>query len=330
MSDIAARSGESGGGAALALDLGASRMRAAVVTADGRLHGRTSRRTPVDEGPDAVVASCIAALEEARSEASSTGDGSVTAVAIAAPGPVDPDAGVIVDPPNMGPEFRDVPLAARVSTALGLPVVLDRDTQVAILAEGALGSARGCRDYVYLTLSTGIGGAVVSDGGLLRGPDGTAGELGHLLVDRNGPLCGCGARGHLEAIASGIAIARRGRDAGFDVDGAEAVAAAADRGDERAIAILADAGEAFALACVAIVDVFDPERIVVGGSLGRGRGERWLLPAREAVAAYAFRQPARRVEIVSATFGDDVGLIGGWQLVASRRPDLLARPASGA
>jgi glucokinase len=317
-----ARLDRGGRPAVLALDLGATRMRAAAVTADGSLHGRTSRLTPVGDGPDAVVAACIAALEEARTGAV-VGGLSPAAVAIAAPGPIDANAGLIVDPPNMGPRFRDIPVADPVAAALGLPTVLDRDTQVAILAEGAHGAARGCRDFIYLTVSTGIGGAIVSDGRLIRGPDGGAGELGHTLVDRNGPLCGCGARGHLEAISSGTAIARSAREAGLGLDSAEAVARAAAAGNTQAAAILADAAGAFALACVALVDVFNPERIVVGGSLGLGQGERWLGPARDAVAEQAFRMQARRVEILAAALGDDVGLVGGWELVATRRPDLL-------
>ena len=108
------------------------------------------------------------------------------------------------------------------------------DVHAAALAEGRFGAARGLTDYVYMTVSTGIGGAVVSGGRLMRGPDGVAGELGHLTIDMNGPLCGCGARGHLEALASGTGIARAARELGLGDLDAAAVAAAEQRGDATA------------------------------------------------------------------------------------------------
>jgi glucokinase len=322
--------------AVLALDLGATQIRAAVVTGDGAVHERRGGSTPIGDGPDAVVGACIRSLESVRaayetSEPAMTGR--LLGIGISAPGPVDPFRGVIVDPPNMGPRFRDIPLAERVGASLGLATVLDRDTQVAAMAEAAHGAARGCSDFLYITVSSGIGGAIVSDGHLLRGPDGAAGELGHILVDRGGPLCGCGARGHLEAIASGVAIAasaravaQRGESpalAGLISDhgpsfGARHVAAAEEAGDPVSAAIMADARDAFAQACVSLVDMFNPERIVVGGSLARGQGDRWLGPAREAVVRDAFRLAGHRVAIVPAELGDDVGLVGGFELVRSR------------
>ena len=182
-------------------------------------------------------------------------------------------------------------------------------------------------------MSTGIGGAIVSGGRLLGGPDGVAGELGHLLVEIDGPPCGCGARGHLEAIASGSGIARaagssiaagsaaglgalaarRGR--GLD---ARDVADAEDAGDADAARIMERARRAFAESCVVLVNVFNPQRIVVGGSVARNQGERWLAPARERVAAIAFSVPRARVEIVPAELGDDVGLVGALPLLRRR------------
>lgn len=319
----------------LALDLGGSQVRAALVGVDGTIHDRTSTRTPVADGPAAVVEACLAQLALVR--AAVTGhdarSGRIIGIGISAPGPVDPYRGVVVDPPNLGPGFRDIRLAERVADALGSPTFLDRDTQVAALGEGSFGAARGCRDFIYLTVSTGIGGAVVSDGRMLRGPDGAAGELGHLLVDRSGPICGCGARGHLEAIASGVAIARAAREvvaAGGSTALAEAartsgpafgareVVAASTAGDPAAMGIVADACDAFAQACVALVDVFNPALIVVGGSLAGGLGETLLGPARRTVAEHAFRMSAQRVRIAPSQLGDDVGLIGAAMLVVDR------------
>ena len=323
-------------GVVLALDLGGTQIRAAAVDHAGAVRHRRSEPTPSAAGPDAVVEACARALAQVAAAVALDEQAalrSVLGIGISAPGPVDPGRGVIIDPPNLGPTFRDVALGERVAAALGTSTFLDRDTQVAAMGEGAFGAARGCRDYLYVTVSTGIGGAVVSDGRLLRGPDGTAGELGHTLVDRSGPLCGCGARGHLEAIASGVGITRAARaaaEAGESADlaesvraigsafGARDVVAAAEAGDAAANRIVDDACDAFAAAAVSLVDVFDPDLIVVGGSLGMGLGGRLLDPARAAVAAVAFRVPARRVRFVPAALGDDVGLVGARVLVEAR------------
>ena len=334
------------GGSVLALDLGGTQIRAAVVVDGGVVVAVHRTRTPVDAGGAAIVAACVEALATVRREdAARAGARPLAGVGISAPGPVDPVAGMILDPPNLGPTFREIPLASLIGDALGLPAFLDRDTQVAALAEGRFGAATGCADFLYVTISTGVGGAIVSDGRLLRGPDGTAGELGHLMVARDGAPCGCGMRGHLEGIASGSGMARSARAAAERGEsdllaalvrergpafGGREVAAAAEAGDPVAAAILADARDAFAVTCVTLVDVFNPSLIVVGGSVAVGQGEQMLGPARAAVAAGAFRRPGARVRIVPAALGDDVGLIGGLVLVAERLAATSTPKAGGA
>jgi glucokinase len=317
-------------GSLLALDLGGTQVRAAAVSPEGVVTGVRRAQTPVADGPRAIEAACVRLLRGVASEVPV-----VAAVGISSAGPVDPWRGVVTDPPNLGPVFRDVPLASVVEEALGVPTFLDRDTQLAAVGEGTLGAARGSRDFIYVTISTGLGGAVVSGGRLLRGPDGTAGELGHLTVDLDGPACGCGARGHLEAIASGRAIASAGEAAArsgaspllaarLEATGtagslsARDVAEASDAGDAAAGAILERAFEAFAAAAVSLVDVFNPERIVVGGSLAEAMPERFFEPARAAIAAHAFRDPGRRVRIVRAALGPDVSLVGAAVAAAVR------------
>ncbi len=327
--------GSRGSDVVLALDLGGTQIRVAAVSADGSIRRRTSTATPVAHGPEAIVATCIRSLSDLRARVLEDvgGAAGILGIGMSAPGPVDPFRGVIVDPPNLGAAFREIPLVERVRKELGLPTFLDRDTQVAAIGEGTLGVARGCADYIYVTVSTGCGGAIVSGGELLRGPDGAAGEIGHILVDRAGPLCGCGANGHLEAIMSGVAFTRAARAAAADGDGTvlgelmastgsafgarEVVAAAAD-GDPAAAAIVDDACAAFGLACVTLVDLFNPALIVVGGSLAFGLGDRLLGPARASVAELAFKLAARRVRIVPSTLGDDVGLLGASVLVRDR------------
>ncbi len=326
----------------LALDLGASRLRAALVGPDGTVLARAEAPSATERGPAAVLDTAEALVRGVTRLAP-------PAIGISAIGPLDPFAGVILDPPNADPSFRDVPIAHELGRRLGLPVFLDRDTNVALLGELAFGAARGATDAIYLTVSTGIGGAILADGRLLHGPDGTAGELGHLLIELDGPPCGCGARGHLEGIASGSGIARAAREAiaaghapglaalasrlGLDRIGAVDVAAAEDAGDPVAAAIMDHARRAFAAAMVTIVDVFDPDVIVVGGSVARGQGDRLLGPAREAVRTQAFRAPARRASIVPAALGDDVSLVGCLPLVRQRMADTSAPglgPSGGA
>ena len=298
-----------------AIDLGGTHLRTAVVTVDGEVRGRRHARSRVDAGPDAVVDQATRQLAESIAEHVAAGGAAPTALGVSSPGPLDPHLGLLLDPPNLPRGFHDYPLAERLASATGLPCRVERDTQVAALGEGRFGAARGLADYLYLTVSTGVGGAVVSDGRLLRGERGLAGELGHLLVDADGPMCGCGARGHLEAICSGTGIARAASEVlGRPMTAAE-VAAAEDAGDALAAKVMDYARRSFAAACVSLVDIFAPRRIVVGGGVAMGQGERLLAPAREAVNRFAFREQAAQVEIVAAALGDDVGLLGAVPLL---------------
>jgi glucokinase len=318
-------------GPVLALDLGASRIRVAAVSPNGRLDAWADARTPGAQGPDAVVAACIDRLRGVLDALEPAERRDIAGIGIAAPGPVDPRIGTLIEPPNVGPGFHDIPLAGPVADAFGLPVVLERDTHVAALGEATYGIARGVRDFLYLTVSTGIGGAIVANGELYGGADGVAGEIGHIPVELDGPPCGCGAKGHLEAISSGSGIARQARmaiEAG-SAPGlariaerlapvpleARDVAAAEDAGDLVAAAIMGRARRAFGAALVGLVNVFNPALIVVGGTIAREQGERWLGPARDAVNQEAFRVPRERVRVVAAALGDDVGLLGAQPLI---------------
>ena len=321
----------------LALDLGASRVRAAVVLADGTLVTRADGPTRAADGPDAITADAIDLLTRVRDTAPPDIAGAIEGLGISALGPLELATGRLRQPPNLPTTFADVPFAEPIGAALGLPWAIDRDTHVAALGELTFGAARNVRHFLYLTVSTGIGGAIVADGRLVAGPDGVGGELGHMTLELDGPPCGCGARGHLEAISSGSGIARAANDAieagrapGLRAtrDGsvpaaltARDVAAAEEAGDPDAAAIMEHARAGFAAAAVSLVDMFAPELIVVGGSVARGGGDRWLDPARAAVRALSFGIAARRVRIVEAALGDSVGLVGAVPLVRSRMSD---------
>jgi glucokinase len=316
--------------------VGGTHIRAAVVIDDGSRVAHTRGRTPIAKGPAAILDACEAALRDVRKAVTPEVSDAILGIGISTPGPVDPWRGVVVETPNMGPDFIDVPIASELGTRLGLPAFLERDTNVAALGEMAFGAARDCPDFIYLTVSTGVGGAIVSEGRIFHGPDGTAGELGHTPVSMDG-VCGCGAVGHLEAFMGGNAMARTARAAvdegtspflaaraaqkGIAAIEARDIAEGEDAGDEACRLIMERGRRAFAVACVGFVDALNPTRIVVGGAISDAQGERLLGPARAEVAATAFRTPRSRVQIVHAELGADVGLAGGHPLVIARLGD---------
>ncbi len=234
------------------------------------------------------------------------------AVGVAAPGPLDHERGVVHEAPNLA-GFREVHLAEDLGRALARPVFVDRDTVVAAFGEAAYGAARGVSDFVYVTISTGIGGAIVTGGKVLRGVTGTAGEIGHWPVDPHGPRCGCGDIGHIEALASGANIARA-----YGVESTGEVFAAAKRGDARAREVLARARLALGDLAVGLVNVLNPARIIVGGGVTTGEPDFVFGAMRDAVRERAFAVPGRAVQIVPAALGDDVGLVGAALMARER------------
>ncbi len=309
--------------------------------------------TPIEEGPAAIVRTCREAVAEARSKAPADLAEAVVGIGISSPGPIDPERGMVVEPPNLGPSFRNVLLADDVGRSQGLPAFLERDTNVAALAEHAFGAARGVDDFLYLTVSTGVGGSIMTGGRILHGPAGLAGELGHVPVAMEGPRCGCGGIGHVEAFASGTALARDARalvassGSAFLVErarhiggpnelSARDVAEGARAGDRACTELMARARRALAAACVGYVNAFNPHRIVIGGSIAEAEGDLLLGPIRDAIAREAFEVMARHVRVVPAALGGDVSLAGAYPLVMSRleepgppaTPSLSAEPAA--
>ncbi len=311
--------------AVLAADMGGTRLRAAVVGADGSIALRAERATLPERGPEAVAGDLAAPLSAVAADAAVAGMAADPSVAVAATGPIDAD-GRLVDPSNLGPAYFGFPLADELAARLGRPVRVGLDTHIALLGEAAHGALVGVRDAVYVTVSTGVGGAVMARGRLIVGAHGLAGEVGHLPVMVGGPRCGCGARGHLEAIASGPAIAaagdaaaRAGRSATLARAAAVApggrpsardVWAAAAAGDAVAAAILARAQAALGRAIAGLVALLDPERVVLGGGVILGDPGPWLDAVRRQVAAGGQAVPGSSVFIVPAALGDDAGLVG--------------------
>lgn len=322
----------------LAIDLGGTRIRTAYVSPDLVVACRHATRTRDEEGLAAVVDRICRLAGDAREEAERDGLPPPIGVGISSPGPIDPWRGVVISPPNLA-GWRDVPLSRTIGERLGLPAFLERDTNVAIMAEWRFGAARGASHAIYITVSTGIGGGIVIGGRPLVGPDGTAGEVGHLTVELDGPTCGDGSPGHVEAIGSGTAIAREGREAlargvapglaelAEDPDAVDAalVARAADAGDAACQAILDRAWVAIGAACAGLVNLLNPEVIVLGGSIAVHRPELFRV-VRYELERRAFPIPARRVRVELAEHGDDVSLIGSLPIVNERIRDPAFAP----
>ena len=316
----------------LAVDLGGTQIRAAHVSPDLTVACRRAEETRDEEGVEAVIDRICSYALAVRDDARRAGLPDPIGVGISSPGPLDPWHGVVIEPPNLA-GWRNVPLTARVAAGVGMPTFLERDTNAAVIAEWRFGAARHADDAVYVTVSTGIGGGLIVNGRPVIGKDGSAGEIGHITVEIDGPLCGDGMPGHAEAIGSGTAIAREGRallsrgeapglaalarDAEVD---AELVARAADGGDAACQAVLDRAWTAIGAMCASLVNALNPEVIVLGGSIARHRREL-LAVVRGEIDRRAFPGPARRVRVEMAEFGDDVSLIGLLPIVNERLND---------
>ncbi len=257
------------------------------------------------------------------------------AIAVAAPGPLDPETGVVYTAPNL-PAWKQEPLKDRLEQALGVPVWVGNDANLAALGEYRFGAGRGTRHMLFLTLSTGVGGGVICHGRLLLGRQGLAAELGHITLWPEGPRCSCGGRGHLEALASGPALVRRAKEAlaqhpesllnGIAPLTGEAIAQAARQGDALAQEILAEAGRWVGLALADLCHIFNPERIVLGG--GVAQSGPWLWQALEASLAAHLMNARYRPAVVPAALGDQAGLLGGLALLEAELPPPPATPVS--
>jgi glucokinase len=294
---------------AIGIDVGGTKIAAGLVDAAGRIMARREVPTPT-ESTDALVAEVIALVRDLATEHS------VTAVGVGVAGLVDSTGAVVLSSSHL--PLRREPLRDRLATALELPVVVDNDANVGGLAEVSLGVARGARHALLVTVGTGLGGAVIIDGQVHRGWQGAAGEIGHIIVERDGRPCPCGSRGCWEQYGSGRALLRAAVAAGLDVTHGSDVTAAAEAGDAQARGALAEIGGWLGIGIASLVAVLDPEIIVVGGGVSAA-GDHLMSPMRAVFREYltaAGRRPEPR--IVLASLGPDAGLIGAAELARSQ------------
>lgn len=311
----------------IGVDLGGTKLLGGVVDRGLAVRARLVQDlpTPPERDGEAVYGLLIELIERLR-EATPL---AVSGVGIGVPGLLDREREVVRHAVHL--PWRELPLKVRLSERLGLPVFLDNDANLALLGEWEAGAARGAQDVVMLTVGTGIGGALLLDGKLYRGADGAAGELGHMVVETDGPPCGSGCPNHgcLESVASGTALAREGMRVGRatpncalgkavaegrEITGALVTELAHD-GDRAARDVIALIGTRLGVGLANVANVFNPELIVVGGGVV-GAGELLLAPAREVLQRRAL-PPVASVPVVRAELGSDAGMVGAavlaWQ-----------------
>ncbi len=299
----------------LALDVGGTKTAAGVVTAAGEVLSRVRLTTAeLRDGGDPLAALIRLGREALKEAGTRLPDG----VGLALPGPVDHLACRMLTAPTL-PEFAGVPLAEPLRRAFGAGVHGDNDANACALGEAMFGAGRGHRHVVYVTISTGIGGGVVLDGRIYRGARGTSAEFGHQeIVPQGGPSCDCGGTGCLEALASGRGITRLGYKWYGEHLSPEVLADLARAGDYIVPQAWEEAALYLGLGLSNIINLFDPDVMVLGGGVGVGAADLLLEPIRAVVEERSMPRLRRRTPIVVAELGTDVGLVGAASLCLER------------
>ena len=315
------------------IDLGGTSIHAAAVR-DGTILVEVGAKTPVGEGPDAVVDEIAGLVDELRAD---LGEGTPLAgVCVGAPGGLDPETGIVHHAPNLG--WSDYPLADELAQRVKLPVVVENDVNIGAIGEHAYGAGRGTHHMVALFVGTGVGGALIVRGKPLRGFRGVAGEVGHKIAVPGGRLCGCGRSGCFEAYTSRTAMEAilrerlaEGRESivpeimarkGKTRMSSSVIEEALDRGDPLMTEVMREAQGHLATLVANLVNTVDPEMVVLGGGIVARLGDRFVDPiARQARAGFLSQQGAERIRIVPAQLGDHSGTIGAAVVAAERLGD---------
>jgi len=309
------------------VDLGATKIALGLIDPTDRIVAYRRMPTNADEGPQAVVERIARSVVELQREMPHGRE--IAALGICSPGPIDHQAGMVMDPPNI-PGLHNTPLRQMLAGRLNLPVSLEHDAKAAALGEFYYGAGRGERSMVYIVVGTGVGAAIIIDGQLYRGMHNSAGEVGHTTLDQHGELCSCGSRGCVETYMSGPWLARRyGRALKRDRQEGQSpqqpspapqeqlitgdlVARLAGQGDALAMQLMAQAGEALGVAIASMAMILDIDLYVVGSSVAKS-GDLLLEPARKTVPRCSYRSVSPRLRILATELGDDGPILGcGW------------------
>jgi glucokinase len=304
----------------IGIDVGGTQLRVAVADARGTLKSVIRQDTEARRGPDHVIDRIVQTIDQALAK-SNQGRHGVTATGIGLPGPLNGATGMVYSPANL-PGWHNVPLSKILTRRTGIKTFLEHDASLAAFGEWRRGAGKGRRHMAYVTVSTGIGAGFILQGQLYRGAGGIAGELGHIVIQPGGPLCTCGNHGCLEALASGTAIARMAREAvagrartslhqlkGPGRPDARDVNQAAKQGDAVARRVLDQAGAALGIGLGTLVNLLNPELIVLGGSV-MNAGSLIRTPMRASLLASSWEAARWGLRMVPPALGRDVGLIG--------------------
>jgi glucokinase len=325
----------------IGVDVGGTKVAAGLVDSHGEILFHTRNPMASDQGAATGLKAVVEAIEAASPVAASpTREPSlIRAIGVCSPGPLDPRAGVVLNPPNL-PCWRNFPLAAELAHLYRVPVRVDNDANAAGLAETLWGSGRGYRNVFYATIGTGIGTAILFDGAIYHGRTGAAAEGGHMSIDYKGPRCGCGKPGCIEVLASGPAIARRARallqtgrasslldlaEGDIEAVSGKMIGQAAASGDSVALEVLHETVELLALWFGNIVDLLEPDVMIVGGGVS-SMLKPYFGEISERLPAFSVNQRCREIPLVLARYGEDSGIAGGAALCfdsvkSGRRPE---------
>ena len=295
---------------ALGVDIGGTKIAVGAVDAAGTVRAQRMVATDAEAGFEAGVARLTRAIDETLAEAR-VGAAALAGIGLGCPGPFDEASGRIKNFYTL-PGWEGHDIVSPLATRFGTPVRLVNDADAALLGEALSGAARGARVAVMLTIGTGIGGAALIEGAILRGAAGEHPEIGHLIVDPAGPECYCGGRGCVESLVAGPALARAGAEFGFA--DAEAVFAAAEAGARPAKAIIARSADAMETAVWSLIHAFLPEVILIGGGMGERHFPLYGGAAERAIAR-AVLAPAGAIRVVKAALGNDAGMVGAAALM---------------
>lgn len=305
------------------VDIGGTKILAVVAGSNGKLLARKHIPTQAASGPEVGIKRIILAIKQVLQQANIPSIDRLRGIGIAIAGLVDTPHGILVTSPHL-PGWRDVPLKEQIETALGVKTFIINDAKAAALGEYRYGAGKGIRNQIYMTVSTGIGGGIITDGALYTGTGGSAGEIGHMVIDVNGPRCDCGNNGCLESLASGTSVARDMSDrlkkgapsivrdmvsGHLQYITAEIVSKAADQGDSVASEVIHQAGIYLGVGLANLVNIFNPELIIIGGGFAKV-GNRLLDPAMSEMKRRAFAWPASQVRLLAAKLGDNSGVTG--------------------
>ena len=286
----------------IGVDVGGTKILAAAIGPDGTLEKGLDPVTTDVSSREALLAQLDGLVEELRETQE------IAALGFGLPSRIDQRTGRAVASVNIpleGVDFRD-----RMRERHGLMVGIDNDANAATIGEWKAGAARGARHVVMLTLGTGVGGGLILDGRPYRGATGSGAELGHIVIEYDGPECGCGGRGHLETFAAGRAADTAARRLYGEGSGARELVERAAAGEDDAVEALAEIGRRLGAGFVTLVNIFEPELVVVGGGFGKAAGELVLAPAREALAREGLAPARDTVKVVGAQLGGNAGVIG--------------------